>query len=229
MAKHPTSRRVHREHNDDDAFVAAAVESGIWAKTHSRILTIAIVVAIVAIGGFLYLRSFQTDKNARATTELAQVRQTVLQGNRQLAARDLNTFINKYGSTPSADEARLLLAQVYLEDNKPGQVVNIVKKMAGDPGDVGGAAAALLLGAAYEGTKQFDQAEKTYLNIADEARFGFEKREALERAAALRAAKNDRAGAAKLYERAMNTLPEASPERYTYQMRMAEVQAALAN
>lgn len=226
MAKHPTSRRVHREHHDDDAFVAAAVEGSVWARENSRILTIAAIVAVVAIGGFLYMRNFQQQKAAQAATELSAVRQTVMDGNRQLAMKDLRNFVTKYGNTPSADEARLLLAQVYMEEGKPGEAVNVVKKMAGDPGEAGGATAALLLGAAYEGSKQVDQAERTYLDVADEARFGFEKREALERAAAIRLSKGNVPGAAELYERAMNTLPEDSPDRATYQMRIAEARAA---
>jgi hypothetical protein len=50
--------------------------------------------------------------------------------------------------------------------------------------------------------------------------------DALERAAALRLQQGNATGAAELYERAMKTLPEDSPERSVYQMRIAEVQAS---
>ena len=226
MAKHPTSRRVHREHHDEDKFVVATLESTAWAKTHSRTLTIAGVVLALAVGGFLYLRNFQEQKANRATIELTTVRQTVLQGNRQLAERDLQAFLKKFGGTGAADEARLMLAQIQLEEGKPVEAVRTVEDMAGKPGKAGGASAALLLGGAYEANKQADKAEETYLRVADKARFGFEKREALERAAAIRVAKGNGAGAAELYERAMNTYPEDAPERSIYQMRMAEVRAA---
>jgi predicted negative regulator of RcsB-dependent stress response len=226
MAKHPTSRRVHRERHDEDKFVVATLESTAWAKTHSRTLTIAGVVLAVAIGGFLYLRNFQAQKAGRATIELTTVRQTVLQGNRQLAERDLQAFLKKYDDTGAADEARLMLAQIQLEEGKPAEAVKTVEDMAGNPGKAGGASATLLLGGAYEAGKQTDKAEETYLRVADKARFGFEKREALERAAAIRVAKGNTAGAAELYERAMNTYPEDAPERSVYQMRIAEVQAA---
>jgi Tfp pilus assembly protein PilF len=84
----------------------------------------------------------------------------------------------------------------------------------------------LLLGAAYEAGKQPDKAEQTYLQVADKARFGFEKREGLERAAGIRIQKGNPAGAAELYDRALKTLPEDSPERTVYLMRIAEINAA---
>jgi predicted negative regulator of RcsB-dependent stress response len=226
MTRHPGAGRVHREHQDEDKFVAVALESSAWAKTHGRTLTIAGIVLALAIGGFLYLRSFQATKANNATLELTTVRQTVLQGNRQLAERDLQAYLRKFGGTSAADEARLMLAQIQLEEGKPVEATRTIEDMAKDPGKAGGASAALLLGAAYEASKQVDKAEETYLRVADKARFGFEKREALERAAAIRITAGNPAGAAELYERAMNTYPEKAPERSIYQMRMAEVQAA---
>jgi predicted negative regulator of RcsB-dependent stress response len=224
MAKHPTSRRVHRDKHDDDAFVAAALESSVWARDHSRTLIITIVSVLVILGGLLYYKNFQASKNNRAEGELTQVRQTVLQGNRQLSMRDLNNFVNKYGNAPAADEARLMLAQLYIEDGKGAKAVETVKSLGDKPGK--NASAALLLGAAYEANKQLDKAEEVYLDVADNARFGFEKREGLERAAGIRLTKGNTAGAAELYDRAMKTLPEDSPERTVYEMRVAEVRAA---
>jgi predicted negative regulator of RcsB-dependent stress response len=223
MTKHPTARRVHRQDHDDDAFVASVLESSAWAKHNSRILTIAIALVVVAGVVFLYLRNYRSTLNNRATVELSAVRQTALQGNRQLAIRDLKSFVDKYGKTASGDEARLLLAQMYAEEGQTSNAVNTIKPVAGNAGGSEGAAPALLLGAIYESAKQPAEAERTYLKIADEARFGFEKREALERAASIRADRGDTAGAAQLYERAMKTLPEDSPERSVYQMRIAEV------
>jgi predicted negative regulator of RcsB-dependent stress response len=222
---HPTSRRVHRTHSDEDAFVAAALESSAWARTNQRWILIGTVVVVALFGGLLYYRNFQTSKVERATAELTNVRQTVLGGNRQLAQRDLQNFVTRYDGTAAADEARLMLAQIYLEDGKPADAIRAVEKMAARPGEAGGATAALLLGAAQEASKNPDAAEQTYLEIADEARFGFEKREALERAAAIRLAKGNPAGATELYQQAMDTYPEDAPERSVYQMRIAEVTA----
>lgn len=224
MAKHhPASRRVYRTKHDEDAFVAAALEGSVWAKHHSRVLVITIVSVLVVLGGLLYWKNFQANRNDRAQSELTLVRQTVLQGNRQLSLRDLNAFIQKYGGAPAADEARIMLAQLYLEDGKGAKAVETLANLGKKPAT--NAAAALLLGAAYEANKQLDKAEAVYLDVASKARFGFEKREALERAAALRIANGNPAGAAELYDRALKTLSQDSPERAIYEMRVAEVRA----
>lgn len=226
MPKHPAARRVHRVESDDDVFVSGVLESSVWAKTHGRSLLIGVVALIVIVAGTIYWRNYRADLRDRATVELTPVRQTVIEGNRQLAIRDLTAYIEKYGSTPSADEARLLLAQVYVEEGRAQDAVDVLEPVARNPGAPSGATAALLLGAAYEAANQPDRAERTYLLIADKARFGFEQREALERAAGILLQKGNTAGAADLYDQALKTLPEDSPERSVYLMRIAEIRAA---
>lgn len=223
---HPSARRVHREGHDEDVFVTGVLESGVWAKNHGRNLLIAGIATLVLVAGILYYRNWRASLNDRAAAELTTVRQTMLQGNRELAVRDLKQFVTKYGSASSVDEARLMLAQAYLESGQPLPAIEAVKPIAGDPAKASGATAALIMGAAYEAGKQLDKAEHAYLEVADKARFGFEKRDALDRAASLRLQKGNGVGAAELYERAMKTLPEDdTEERAIYQMRMAEATA----
>ncbi len=227
MTKHPAARRVHREAADEDVFVSGVLEGGVWAKHHGRALLIGSIAIVVALVLFFYVRHFNAQAEAKAATDLTAVRQTMMEGNRELAMRDLSSFVKKYGKTPSADEARLLLAQVYLEAGQATSAITTIKPIAGDPSKSNGASAAMILAAAYELNKQTDLAEQTYLKVADKARFGFEKREALERAAILRLNKGNTAGAAQLYEQAMNTLPETEvDQRNAYQMRIAEVRAS---
>src|SRR5438045_9161764 len=99
MAKnHPSARRVHREAHEDDVFVAGVLESSVWAKNHGRNLVIAGVVTLVLLIGILYLRNWRANLNNRAAAELTTVRQTMLEGNRELAVRDLKQYVTKYGS-----------------------------------------------------------------------------------------------------------------------------------
>jgi predicted negative regulator of RcsB-dependent stress response len=225
MAKHPAARRVHRAESDEDVFVTGVLESSAWLKTHGRYVLFGGTALVVATAALVYWLNYRSDLQERAAAELTPVRQTVVEGNRQLAMRDLKSFVGKYGSTPSADEARLLLAQIYVEEGRATDAIKMLEPVA-DPSDAGGASGALLLGAAYEAAKQLERAEQAYLEVADAARFGFEKREGLERAAILRLQKGNAPGAAELYDRALKTLPEDSPERSVYQMRIAEIRAA---
>lgn len=219
--KHPRAGRVHRQTHDEDVFVASVMESSVWAKTHGRTLVIGGVILFVLLAAGIYYRNYRADLNERAAAELNQVRQTVLSGNKQLAVTDLKSYVNKYGKTASADEARTMLAQLYLSLNQPQEAVKAIEPMADNVAKA--PSAAFLLAGAYEALNQADKAEQTYLRIADKARFSFEKREALERAANLRIAKGNTAGAIELYNQAKETLPEDSPDRGVYEMRIHEI------
>jgi predicted negative regulator of RcsB-dependent stress response len=219
--KHPGSGRVHRERHDEDVFVESVLEGSVWAKSHGRTLLIGGIAAFLLIAGLLWWKSYQTNVREQAASELNLVRQTVLSGNKQLAVTDLNKYVAKFGKTSSGAEARTMLAQLHLSMNKPQEAVKAIEPVADDVDD--GSAAAFLLAAAYEAQNQPDKAEQTYLRIADKARFGFEKREALERAAGVRIGKGNTAGAIELYNRALETLPAESPDRAVYEMRIAEI------
>jgi predicted negative regulator of RcsB-dependent stress response len=225
MTKHPAARRVHRQSTDEDVFVTGVVESSVWAREHQTKLLVSGIALILVVLGTLYYRNYRHTINEKAAAELNTARQSFAQGNMQLAARDLKTYVAKFGSTPSGEEARLMLAQAFLDTGKPKDAIDVVQPIAKDPAEGEGAEAGLILGAAYTANKNFSEAERAYLRVADKARFGFQKRDALERAAQLKLQNGDRTGAAKLYERAMSTLPKDSPDRVMYEMRMAEAMA----
>jgi predicted negative regulator of RcsB-dependent stress response len=224
--KHPGAGRVHRERHDEDVFVESVLEGSVWAKSHGRTLLIGGIAAFLLVAGALWYKSYQSNVREAAARELNVVRQTVLSGNKQLAVTDLKKYVAKYGKTSSGAEARTMLAQMHLSMGQPQEAVNAIQPIANDIGD--GSAAAFLLAGAYEAQNQQDKAEQTYLKIADEAKFSFEKREALERAAGVRLARGNTAGAIELYDRALKTLPEDSPDRAVYEMRIAEIRGGTA-
>jgi predicted negative regulator of RcsB-dependent stress response len=224
--KHPGAGRVHRERHDEDVFVESVLEGSVWAKQHGRTVLIGGIVVFVLLAGGIYYKNYRTQVNDKAAAQLNQVRQTVLSGNKQLAVNDLKTFVAQFGNTTAGAEGRTMLAQMYLSLNQPQEAITAIEPIADDV--EGSPAATFLLAGAYEAMNQADKAEQQYLKIADDARFGFEKREALERAARLRVAKGNSAGAIELYDRAMNTLPDDSPDRSIYEMRIAELRGGVA-
>jgi predicted negative regulator of RcsB-dependent stress response len=229
MAKHPTSRRVHRTAHDDDAFVSGVLESGLWAREHGRTLVIAGVVSILAIVLLLYFTNYRRKLNETAATDLSQVRATVQSGNVQLAKQDLERYVKRFGDTPAGAEAKLLLGQMQLETNEPARAIETLRPLADDVESPLGFNAALMLASAQEINKQLDEAERTYLRVADDARFVFQTREALDRAARLRLDRGNPNGAAELYERILATFEkdndETRAEQSAYEMRLSEIRA----
>jgi len=223
--RHPTARRIHRDQTaPDDVFIARVLELSAWIKQHRRALTVAVVAVALALATGIYYRNSRAAIANRAATELAALRQTVASGNRAVAIQELQTFINRFGSTAAAAEARLLLGQLYLEDGNPEQAIQTLQPVANELDHPLGATAAFLVGAAHETANRSGDAERVYLRIADGAEFPFQRLDALDAAARIRLDRGDFAGAVALYDRILGMLPEDAPDRTIYEMRRAEAQ-----
>ena len=227
MVRHPTARRTrHQQPETEDAFVERVLETSLWARQNKRILVVGGIALVLIIAGLLWYRGNRAATRERAVAELAQVRQTLFSGNTALAVQDLQRYLNVYGGEAVADEARLLLGESHLRRDDPAAAIEVLARLARDLEHPLGAQAAFLTASAYEASDQPDQAEPIYLRIADGAPFEYQQLRALDAAARLRAAAANHAGAAELYDRAVNLLEEGDPQRSIFQMRLAEARAA---
>lgn len=222
------SRRPPRPESDD-AFVVRALEFTAWAKTNIRLIVAGAVIVAAIIAGLIYWRIYREDRMERAATEFLQLEQTAASGNAQLAARDMQAFISRYDGTVYAEEARIALAQLHLQEDSARLAVNVLQGAAGRVDDSPlGPQAALLLGAAQQAAGDAEGAIATYLAVADQADLSFRRLAALEAAAQLHARNGNWAGAADMYQRLSDMAGEGTPERQIYQMRLAEAQAQAA-
>lgn len=229
MTRHPTARRVHRQHSEgDDAFVANVLEGSVWAREHSRTLLIAgIAVVVLAVAAFLFI-STRRNKEEKATTELTPLRALVQNGQVQEAVPQLETFVASYGGTETGVEARLMLAQQYLLTGQPKKAIDVVAPVGNDYDDPAAVNAANLQAAAYEADQQAHKAEEIYLKLGEGAPYLFQKQDALDNAARLRLERGDAAGAVQLYQKLLDGTPEDNAVRQIWSLRLAEAQAASA-
>ena len=225
MARHPTARRVHREApSSDDAFIEGVLRASAWAKERSKPLTIGAIVLVALVAGTILFRNHRAALRAAAATQLAQIRQTAQSGNDALAIRDIQTYLDQYGGTPSANEARLLLADVAIRAGQPQTAIDAVEPISRDLDEPLGTPAAFLLAASHEAAQQADRAEQIYLRIADGAPYVFQRERALDDAARIRMEQGNAAGAAEAYGWIIELLPLDDPNRAIYEMRRAEAQ-----
>jgi predicted negative regulator of RcsB-dependent stress response len=227
MARHPTAHRVHREHvAPDDAFLEGALKTTAFVQQNRRLLITA-VVSVVVLGLLLFVWRNNTRRlTEAAAVEILQVRQTAQSGNPALTIRDTEAFLDRFGSTPSAVEAKLLLGQAYLESNQAQPAIDAVRDLAGNLSTPSGISAAMLTAAAHEAAARFDEAEQILLRIADRAEFDYQKTTALDNAARIRLERGQPAAAADLYDRILQLLPTDSQDRPVFEMRRAEARAA---
>lgn len=229
MTRHPTARRVHRQDSaPDDVFVARVLETSAWAKQNSRMLIIGGIIAAVVIVGLFYFVSTRRASEAQAATQLTQVRAVVMSGNNPLAIRELEQFLSRFDGTAAADEARLMLGQAYLQAGQTQQAQETIEPLADDVDSGLGLNAAMLLAASYEAAQEPHRAEEVFLNIAEEARFLFQRQDALDNAARIRLQRGDAAGAAELYQQLLDITPESNTERPIFELRLGEARALAA-
>ena len=228
MVRHPTARRTQRQAAPpDDVFVESVLESSVWAKQNVRLLTIATTVVLVLVAGFLYYRNYRSRLRDVAETQLTQIRTTLLAGNAALAISDLDSFLSRFGSTPTAVEARVLLARAHLENQEPQKAIDVISSQARDLQAPLGVQSAMLLADAYVSAVQEDRAVEVLLRVGTDAPFDYQRRLALETAARIRFEQGNAQAAVDLYDRILTDLPIESPERPVYQLRRAEAAAKL--
>lgn len=230
MAKKPASNS--KVDSPEDALTARALAFWNWARQNTQVLIAAGVVLAVAIGAGLYYYDYQQNLRMQAAQELERIHQTMAAAEPEAARTELQSFIDRFGETTYGTEARLLLAELHLRQDQPAEAISVLQPGTERLGDPLGLQAAFLQAAAYEEAARPDDAEALYLRIAEEAELGFQVRQALADAARLRAREGDYAGAADLYQRALDTFDDdeeaatAASQRSTYRLRLAEMQAA---
>lgn len=228
MTRQSGQRRASsdRKELEDDLFVARILEVGNWLKTNQQVVAIAAVALVIAMASLLYYRSYRGSLVEQAAEQLERIHQQTAVGDTEGARDALVLYLERFGNTPYAGEARMLLGELYLAADAPDQARAVLEPMARAPREPLELQAASLLAAAYEQEGRPSDAETLYLRIADRSNLDFQIRDALASAARIRASQGDAAGAAELYQRILDGLDENAPDRGTWEMRLAEISTA---
>lgn len=229
MARHPKSRRTRKQSKDDgeDAFIASILDVSNWARQNQQLLTVAGVLIAILIAGGVYYNSYRSQLDEQAAGQLEAIYQSVSINDVEGAKVDLATFLDRFAGTAYESEARLLLGELYLEDEEPQQALAVLDPLGSSPRSAIELQGAALLAAAYEQEERWQDAEATYMTIADRSELGFQVRDAMAAAARIRAEElDDPQGAIELYEEVLAQMEENAPERGRYEMRIQEIRTA---
>ena len=227
--KHPTSSRVQRDDGlPDDAFVGTIKRLMAWGQENQRQVTIGGIAVLVVAAAAWWFFAQQAQLEATAASRYTQVQQTMASGNVQLAIRDLQAFLNRFGGTDVADQARLQLAEALIQQDRPQEAVDALGDLPEDIDHPFGIAAARLQASAYEAMDSLDQAVDRYADIARNARFPYQRRAALEDAARVQLQNGQPAEAVELLQRLVDTFEEGESGRGYYEMWLAEARAQAA-
>ena len=206
----------------EDVFVARTLEVTNWAQRNRPILTLAVVVLGLGTAAFVYYGRYRDTLNVTAASQLEELQQRLEMGDAEAVREDLNLYLERFGSTSFADEARLTLGQILATEGDHAGAATVLEPLAGDVDDPLGAQAAVLLAAVSEDMGDAQVAEGLYERLADRARLNFQRTEALIDVARLRRDRGDFAGALAAYDRLLDDMDETDPDRARIEMWRAE-------
>ena len=149
--------------DQEDAFVAKALEVSSWAQRNRRLTLFAGGAVVLGIAAFLYYGDFRETLNEQAATQLEQLQRRMDAGDQTGVQEDLQVFLQRFGDTPFAGEARLALGQITAELGDPAGAVTVLEPVARNVRDPIGAQGAALLAAIYEDAGNLQAAEGLYL------------------------------------------------------------------
>jgi predicted negative regulator of RcsB-dependent stress response len=214
------------QYSQEDTFVASVLRFSAWAQKNTRTLVVVIVALLIAVFGVRYYFSYHKQLREAASGEIRAIRYGMQAGQTTTVVDRLRSFLVQFDKTPYAREARVLLAQSLLTENKPAEAIEPARRAADKVGSNPlSDRAAFLLAAAYEQLGETAQAIGVYEDVGRRSRHRVEKSRGLEAAARLRLAEGDSAGAAALYGEIVQLTPEDSPARAYYEELAAEANA----
>ncbi len=132
---HPTRRRIAPDqhvHADDDAFVATVFEVSTWAQKNSQLLILAAVAVALLVGGAIYYASYRRNQDEQAIQALETVQQVVAFGLPEEAEVRLTEYLERYGGTRHAAEARMMLGQLHLKQGRTDQAITVLEEAKRD-------------------------------------------------------------------------------------------------
>lgn len=97
-----------------------------WARSHIRLLGLGAIGLAVVVAGFFLVRSSNEKKEMSADRALGDAQRSVASGNLPLAAADLEKLVQQHGSTRAGTQGRLLLAQVYFQQEKVAEGLKVL-------------------------------------------------------------------------------------------------------
>ena len=131
-----------------------------WARENGKQIGIALVVAALAVAGWLVFKQYRDRRADAADSALNRARQSYASGNLPLAQTDLRRVITRFGGSSAGSQATMLLAQAYYEQGKADSGLKVLNdgKAAGPDR----AAFEALKGAGLEQKKEYAQAAAAY-------------------------------------------------------------------
>ena len=221
MARAKKDDTKHVE-TSEDRFVERILQAGYWLQHHARTAILATIALTVVALGAMYFRDYRQTVRERAATELESLRGITL-SDPNGAAVQLESFVNRFRGTVSAEEGRLLLATVLLNEGRTADAIAALQAAREGIDTPAGHGAKVMLAAAFEDAGDLDAALAVLDELANSSRYPFQQREAQAQSARIMAQQGRLAEAAAVYA-SLADGTENLAEQNQYRIRLGEIQ-----
>lgn len=169
MAK--ISKTVHK--TSEDKLLHYYYKATEYYENNKKVVYRILGVIVLIIAAAIFYFRYQADKSEKATTELAKVKQYYNSGLYSIAingdslgtARGLFYIVDNYGSTPSGEEAKIMLANSYFFLRDFDNALKYYESYGGAD-DILKAAALAGEAAVYEAKKDYEKAAGLFIKAS---------------------------------------------------------------
>ena len=213
-------------HGGDDAFVRGAYRSADWLQKNLRAVLLGTAGLALIVVGVLYYVNFQATVRDQAAGELAGLRASAQPP--AALVPSFESFIGRFDGTVAADEARIILARLYLQTSQPTEALRVLGDVSEPANRPLGYAARSLLASAHEAAGDAEAAIDAWEALGQNARFPFQRRAARASVARLHAEAGRTAEAVTIYAAIAEEAAEDEDlvEAGVYRIRLGELRAS---
>lgn len=213
---------------EQDAFIEAVERLVAWTQQNLQLVVGGTVLVVVLTLAGLWYWNYQTSRTEQADRQLQGIRSALATGTDTVGVPRLQQFVQSFGGTEAALEARVLLARLQLQRDAAGDAVESVQPVVDETsaGSSTGVAARRVLADAQQAAGRPDAALRTLRELAENARFGFQRREAAAERASILTEQGRLQEARSIYQRLVEEAPTDAQQLHA--VRLGEVQARIA-
>ncbi len=210
----------------EDRIMEKIAQVTTWAQRNSRVATLALLLLVGAVGAVLVYMDYRSDLENQAAVRLDEIR-LGMRGTPPAQIRSqLDSYIEQFGSTGTADQARILLAEMELERDSADAAIRLLEPIVDLDGGPLGYNAGWLRAVAEEQRGDRASAAEWYERLADAAPHEFQRRRARAALARLHEYAGEYAAAEEIY--ADLAAVEDPAEAAFYGVKLGEVRARAA-
>lgn len=225
LAKGKKPERPTGPGSGEDVFVESATRAWTWINENLTTFLLLMAGLAMVVLGSLYYVNFRASVHEQAAAELAALRMSGAAP--EAIIPELESHIDRFDGTESADEARIVLGRMYLNSGQPSEAIRTLEAVQARPNHPVGYAARSLRAAAQEATGDTGAAIATWQALGREARFGFQRRQASAEAARIMAENGRLEEAAAILSRIAEEAVDDPAEAGVYRIRLGEINARI--